>query len=105
MLSTDLYEFLKNAQDIMSSTASNYDVSKLQLGVGITTVATLVIGIVATSVILPARGTLMGVLALSLAYCGVMFASSYVEEEHHFWYWSASTWFVLLWAKRYGSDS
>jgi ethanolamine phosphate transferase 2 subunit G len=89
----------------MSSTASNYDVGKLQLGVFITTLATLAIAYVATSVILPASRTLVGAFALCLAYGGIMFASSYVEEEHHFWYWSASAWLVLLWAKWYGCES
>lgn len=25
-----------------------------------------------------------------------MFASSYVEEEQHFWYWAATGWLALL---------
>jgi len=31
-----------------------------------------------------------------MAYTIMMFASSYVEEEHNFWYWVASGWFFLL---------
>ena len=29
-------------------------------------------------------------------YGTMMFASSYVEEEHHFWYWASSGWLALL---------
>lgn len=29
-------------------------------------------------------------------YGTMMFASSYVEEEHHFWYWASSGWLTLL---------
>jgi ethanolaminephosphotransferase len=39
---------------------------------------------------------------MSLLYCIMMFASSYVEEEHHFWYWMASAWFMALFFKQYG---
>jgi hypothetical protein len=31
----------------------------------------------------------------------MMFASSYVEEEHNFWYWIASGWFFALFLKGY----
>lgn len=37
--------------------------------------------------------------ALTAAYGAMMFASSFVEEEHHFWYWTASGWFMALFLK------
>jgi ethanolaminephosphotransferase len=38
---------------------------------------------------------------VTAAYGVMMFASSYVEEEHHFWYWSATGWFMVLLLKQY----
>lgn len=40
-------------------------------------------------------------LAVTLAYGVMMFASSFVEEEQHFWYWSASGWLAILLFKGY----
>lgn len=36
---------------------------------------------------------------MTVAYSVMMFASSFVEEEHHFWYWAASAWFTVLFLK------
>lgn len=36
---------------------------------------------------------------ITFSYSTMMFASSYVEEEQHFWYWAASAWLLLLYTK------
>lgn len=80
-------------------TASNYSILHLSIGQGISTLALLL-----------ALGAMLQVRSKSwLAYSyffimtflyGVMtFASSYVEEEQHFWYWMSSSWLVILWIK------
>jgi ethanolaminephosphotransferase len=38
---------------------------------------------------------------MALAYAVMMFASSFVEEEQHFWYWVASGWFMALFLKEW----
>lgn len=91
-----LLEFSKTAQDVMSRTASNYDVSRLSLGLAITLIASLFV--------LPAtvqectRQKLPGLFLtiMILTYTLMMFASSYVEEEQQFWYWICSGWILYL---------
>jgi ethanolamine phosphate transferase 2 subunit G len=34
-------------------------------------------------------------------YSAMMFASSYVEEEHHIWYWSTAAWMLILYIFQY----
>jgi ethanolaminephosphotransferase len=86
---------MREAQETMSSTASNYDVSRLFLG---TTLASVICGLgffalPALRPITPAG--IYYTLTLAL-YAFLMFASSYVEEEHNFWYWATSGWFLCL---------
>jgi ethanolaminephosphotransferase len=92
---------MKKAQELMSSTASNYDVSKLVTGQALAVVA-LTLSLVAAWMPLTTslRASLPFVVA-SLSYGSIMSASSYVEEEHHFWYWITTAWLALLWIKGY----
>jgi ethanolaminephosphotransferase len=88
-------QFMQAAQETMSSTASNYDVPRL-----ITGTALALLAILLTLPSLPALRpiTVQGIaytLILTL-YCVLVFASSYVEEEHNFWYWATSAWFFYL---------
>ncbi|KNG45144.1 gpi ethanolamine phosphate transferase 2 [Stemphylium lycopersici] len=93
--STYFYEFMHTAQETMSSTASNYNLPRLFMGTGL---ALLIC--VLSFFTLPSFQpvTLAGVyFSLSLVlYAILMFASSYVEEEHNFWYWTTSGWFMCL---------
>ena len=84
----------------MSSTASNYDLPRLGIGIGLAASAT-VVGI-ATVFAALFEGQVIGLWALlvSVAYGLMMFASSYVEEEQHFWYWVSSSWLGWLLLKR-----
>ncbi|MCJ1385910.1 major facilitator super transporter protein, partial [Xylographa soralifera] len=92
-----LTKFLRATQDIMSSTASNYDILKLQLGI-VTAAVTACCAVAAVAALDP-RGWSFWTCVLVLNYGGMMFASSYVEEEQYFWYWTASGWLVILYLK------
>ena len=79
----------------MSSMASNYDMSKLIQG---TSAAALALLLAAASSAMSVGGTVDAVpfALITLLYGIMMFASSYVEEEQHFWYWSTSAWLLYL---------
>jgi ethanolaminephosphotransferase len=86
---------MREAQETMSGAASNYDVPRLFIG---TFLAVLICAL--SYFTLPAlrpisAGGLYYAVTLIL-YAVLMFASSYVEEEHNFWYWATSGWFFLL---------
>jgi ethanolamine phosphate transferase 2 subunit G len=79
----------------MSSTASNYDVSRLILGTALASLS-----IILTFLTLPALRPIgpqgIAYILILILYSILMFASSYVEEEHNFWYWATSAWFFYL---------
>lgn len=91
-----LRSFLKEAQSQLSGTASKYDLKSMLLGGGLLAVAitlTASFGLAG-----PADNAFVFVAYCFTigAYAATMFASSYVEEEHQFWYWISSAFMVLL---------
>ncbi|KAG4419772.1 hypothetical protein IFR04_007082 [Cadophora malorum] len=92
-------KWLKEAQDIMSSTASNYDVRNLVTGQAVSTLALLLAAAAAYPTLSNSFRESIPILLTSVLYGVMMFASSYIEEEQHFWYWATSAWLVLLWVK------
>lgn len=88
-------QFLEDAQDVMSTTATDYSMRKLCFGILFGTLATLLAWVIALPIL--QRAKLVGVWfsVVTLTYGALMFASSYVEEEQQYWYLVASTW--LLW--------
>ncbi|KAI1821782.1 alkaline-phosphatase-like protein [Xylaria intraflava] len=97
---SDILKWLSEAQRLMSGMASNYDMDKLVLGGLIITAAVSAAG-VATFTSTKSAIYNMGPFAFATVSYGVMmFASSYVEEEQHFWYWSTTAWLFYLVVKR-----
>lgn len=84
----------------MSSTASNYDLPRLCLGIGLAGLVT--VGGIATvyTALFETQATGLWSSIVFIAYGFMMFASSYVEEEQHFWYWASSSWLGWLLLKR-----
>ena len=92
---TDCSKLLCSAQGLMSSMASNYDMRMLVLGQVVAAAAC----VLATAGLYCAGTSGMQSLifvVITLAYGIMMFASSYVEEEQHFWYWMTTAWMASL---------
>jgi ethanolaminephosphotransferase len=80
----------------MSSMASNYNVPRLFIGQA-AALAAVVASV--TSVVKAGchrEGPLSPLALITVLYGIMMFASSYVEEEQHFWYWSSTIWVASL---------
>jgi ethanolaminephosphotransferase len=85
----------------MSSTASNYDMSKLIAGQALAALTLFLAIFAAGSTISGSIRTVTPFILVALFYGIMMFASSYVEEEQHFWYWATTAWLIVLWIKKY----
>ncbi|KAF1933386.1 alkaline phosphatase-like protein [Didymella exigua CBS 183.55] len=90
-----LNKFMHEAQDVMSSAASNYDVPRLFLGTGLAILICILSFFTIPSLRPISSAGIYYSITLAL-YAVLMFASSYVEEEHNFWYWITSGWFFYL---------
>ena len=89
-------KFLKLAQEVLSGTASNYDLPKMYLGIALASLASVLC--LFGSWPFFAKFSLEGAAFILLAgtYATTMFASSYVEEEQQFWYWISGAWLMVL---------
>lgn len=78
----------------MSNMASNFKMEYIFIGLSVAVLAVIVS--VAAAVQVAGLAALFPLYAVSLLYAVMMFGSSFVEEEHHFWYWSLSAWLLFL---------
>lgn len=85
---------------MLSSTASNYNMNRLVAGI-VLGVFAVVLALVTSSAPPNTASSTMSMLQIAVPYVAMMFASSYVEEEQHFWYWVSSAWAVLQAFQRY----
>ncbi|KAI6868893.1 alkaline phosphatase-like protein, partial [Hortaea werneckii] len=87
--------FTLAAQNSLSSVASSYDMSKMICGI-LFSAASLGLTILSFRHVWPpsAAGVFLGLT--SSLYGVMMFASSYVEEEQHFWYWLTPACMVIM---------
>ncbi|KAH6893565.1 alkaline-phosphatase-like protein [Thelonectria olida] len=89
-------QWLRRAQDLMSSMASNYNVPRLFIGQAAAVAAVVASVIAVANAGCRREGTLFPLALITISYGIMMFASSYVEEEQHFWYWSSTIWVASL---------
>lgn len=84
----------------MSTTASSYDLVRLVMGMVVAGLA-LVFALLSLSGIVWKSMSVVAFAFMTILYAVMMFASSYVEEEQHFWYWCTAAWIVCLSAQGY----
>lgn len=86
---------MREAQETMSGSASNYDVPRLYIG---SALALLICSLTFFTLpkLRPISSSGIYYALSSILYAVLMFASSYVEEEHNFWYWATSGWFFVV---------
>lgn len=99
-----LLHFLRVCQNVMSSTAGNYDLNRLYLGLFITGVAALFSSPTTYGLLAGSKYPGLFLVFSILSYGGMMFASSYVEEEQQFWYWIFTGWAFYLHVKSNGQQ-
>ena len=89
----------------MSSTASNYNVSRLCLGLMVTGIAMLLVSRSVFHECTRSAHTGVFLAFMIIGYGSIMFASSYVEEEQQFWYWIWTGWMFYLHVRFESSQS
>ena len=94
-----VFDFLHLTQEAMSNTASSYNVSRMIAGTGLASAA-LLSSLLAMAHLWPPQTSGAFLTAAVALYAATMFASSYVEEEQHFWYWITPVWIALLTSRR-----
>ncbi|KAG6167513.1 hypothetical protein E4U51_002828 [Claviceps purpurea] len=88
--------WLRSAQELMSGMASNYDVSKLGLGLALAASAAACSIMAMLSLVNRSHDMVWPTSLMTALYGVMMFASSFVEEEQHFWYWTLTLWMAYL---------
>jgi ethanolaminephosphotransferase len=84
----------------MSKTATSYGIESMYNGMAL---ASFAIFCVTTALVLLRErfsGPTFFIVSLALANGMMMFASSFVEEEQHFWYWASSALVAGLYWRR-----
>ncbi|KAK5312512.1 major facilitator superfamily transporter protein [Exophiala xenobiotica] len=76
--------------------ASNYELMSMHFGIALSALALALCLPFFTQGIFLFDVDGIIIVVIMLGYAITMFASSYVEEEHQFWYWTQVAWLAIL---------
>jgi GPI ethanolamine phosphate transferase membrane region len=96
-----LTQFLLASQSLLSSASTDYSVSYMYIGLVTLLLSVAILGVHSTAPVI----VKYEFIVVTLSFGTIMFASSYVEEEHQFWYWATTTHFALAIIRRYTLQS
>lgn len=96
-----LFKFSTRCQDLLSMAASNYNLNWMSTGIAVMSLASILSIFSFVPLLESSKLANLFFPVITVAYGIMMFASSYVEEEHNFWYWVASGWFLAIFIKGY----
>ncbi|RAL07722.1 mannose-ethanolamine phosphotransferase LAS21 [Aspergillus homomorphus CBS 101889] len=94
-----LKHFLLSAQGVLIRAASDYNFQYLILGIGVMTLVVLLLLPDVYKILSRSIHSGSFLAGLIMFHSGMMFASSYVEEEHQFWNWVCAAWLFFLHVK------
>ncbi|KAF8427325.1 hypothetical protein EV426DRAFT_635930 [Tirmania nivea] len=101
----ELLKFTKEAQGVLAMAASSYNLTLMTIGVVLLVVAnalsliSVFFGEGSTGSIIYTFANNIPVALLITLNCIMMFSTSFIEEEHNLWYWTASAWFFVMMLK------
>lgn len=76
--------------------ASNYNIPRLIVGQILSVAATLMVTFAVYQNAEKLSTSALPFALITTAYGVMMFASSYVEEEQHFWYYTTTAWLAYV---------
>jgi hypothetical protein len=86
----------------MSGAASNYDLPRMYIGITVQAVS-FAMACIYTITSGIRKLDFGSIFTITVTYGIMMVASSYVEEEQHFWYWLGAGWVYYISAIRYAT--
>ncbi|RPB25398.1 alkaline phosphatase-like protein [Terfezia boudieri ATCC MYA-4762] len=101
----ELLRFTKEAQGVLAMAASSYNLTLMTIGVFLLIIANILslisvfFGAGSTGSIIYTFAINIPVAILITLNCIMMFSTSFIEEEHNFWYWISSAWFFVMMLK------
>ena len=84
----------------MSIAASDYNIKYMTVGIALSFMSLISVFPALSGVLNGYSISSLLIVNFTTLYSVMMFATSYVEEEQHFWYWSLSGWILYLYFSR-----
>ena len=88
--------FLRNAQKTLGRAATEYNIPSLHKGLAVGIILMITAYFALRSMHSPSSSTTFWASSVIFSQAASVFSSSFVEEEHHVWYWLSRGWIAWL---------